>query len=794
MRTGWGGVPALAGLRNELGQAHVRLGICAFMAAYFSAIGFTTHPLYLWFVLYCLGYLVLLRRAHGFSTMRALAALVLDNFFTIGGLHVTGTQGVFLYIFLIHISFGYGVRYGRRYLWSSVFVACCGVVSLYLGASPWRGDVHTLIAFFIGVPFIALYIDYFVTRLRRAQVESEAHAAELDRLLAFVAHDIRTPLQSLLTTIELARSSNPEVHTRVRLRRIERAVKLLGYMTTQILQRRVRPAAATPSNEQVTVYRWIVGLLSIFSDEISRLRIGLRYDFDLHIPALLKLDYHAGERLLLNALSNAIRHARDGELALIVAGIPPRSPTRLAITVENTGGVGEQEHSGAGTYHGAGLGLIASAAIADAIGGSFRFDENADGARHRCCIELPCAESDSIGEAPLGLPALAIGLSTVRLERLRSGLDGCASVLALESLAGIRQCATRVRHDAVAVFIDAGELARAAAQPELNLLLGEIGPYAAAGTTLESLPALSTRPMLVLAADADNTELQNALHAMYAAREIDEGPARTLGTGGLSGARILLVEDNLANVAVLRAACMPAAIRLLHAESLESARELLQGESFDAVILDWHLGDSTAAALLTYLPADPTARKPVWLILSSESRDEISRHIPAGVDCQILQRPVSLEMLESALTQTLAGNVPKARSESGRYEFEQPVLSFDLYEELRATGTPETRVQALLDGFKNAMDRALTRLEQISRDGGDARQALHAVKSIGESAGALKLGEIALSLLTSVDENGRLGRRDAARPLADAWQCTQRNIGLYEMCLGTAHADGPSSR
>ena len=39
-------------LRNAIGQAKVRLGICLFIAAYFYATGCTDHSLYISFIAY----------------------------------------------------------------------------------------------------------------------------------------------------------------------------------------------------------------------------------------------------------------------------------------------------------------------------------------------------------------------------------------------------------------------------------------------------------------------------------------------------------------------------------------------------------------------------------------------------------------------------------------------------------------------------------------------------------------------------------------------------------------------
>jgi two-component system sensor histidine kinase RpfC len=792
MKAGWGGVPLEAGLRNERGQAYVRLGICVFMAAYFYAIGFSNHQLYLWFVFYCLAYLALLRRARGFSTIRTLLALFLDNYFTIGGLHVTGEQGVFLYIFLIHITFGYGVRYGRRYLWLSVLVACAGVISLYVGAPSWRGNVHSFIAFFVGVPFIALYINYFVTHLRRAQLISEAHAAELERLIAFVAHDIRTPLQSLLTTIELARDSSVEPGTRKRLSRIEQAVRLLGRMTTELLQRRDHPASKKPHDDGVIVYPWIMGLMGIFADDITRSRIGLRYDFDLNISPFLAFDRHAGERLLLNAFSNAVRFSADGTLIVSVSSVRHAKPTRLTVSVSNRGGAAARRESGDDMFHGAGLGLVASQAIAESIGGSFWFVENSNNEHHHCHIELPCTEANSVDGGGMALPALAIGLSEIERERLRSSLDGHASLLSLDSLVDASGLAERVRQDAGALFIDSHELARAATDANFKALLEKIGPYVGVGTAEASHLQSDTGPLLVLTNCAVKNANLNALYAVNAAREIEVESMRTQRFGGLAGRHLLLVEDNFANAEVLKEALASVLLRVTHAPSLDSARALLKLETFDLVVLDWYVGTATAATLLAEARSAASGHRARWIVLSSESTSEILRHLPGDLDCQILQRPVTIETLVAALEVANSCAAVGIRPQNASRKWMQPIVDFGLYEEMRLAGTPALRVRALLCGFVNEMNRALNDLDNVLREGDDAFRALHAIKSVGEAAGALEMGRAALAVLTRFGEGGRTAIRADMGLIVEAWHLTKRHIGLYEVCLDVLGAAEPS--
>ena len=143
-----------------------------------------------------------------------------------------------------------------------------------------------MIAYFLGVPFIALYIDYFVQRLRRAQHESEQRADEVTRLLGFVAHDIRTPLQSLLSTIETTRAGSQEAGTQLRLGRMEQAVQVLARMATDVLSTARSPLAA-PARTALPTYGWFIGVVDIFRDEFARQGTQLAFDLDYTLPPMI---------------------------------------------------------------------------------------------------------------------------------------------------------------------------------------------------------------------------------------------------------------------------------------------------------------------------------------------------------------------------------------------------------------------------------------------------------------------------------------------------------------------------
>ena len=124
-------------LQQMRAQALVRIVICAFMGLYYLSFGIKNHPTYLVFVVYSLVLLFATLHRKINIPIHPLGTLIIDNGFAICGLHQTGEKGAFLLFFLIHISFAYGVRFGREYLILSVAVACFGVTWLSISSYSW---------------------------------------------------------------------------------------------------------------------------------------------------------------------------------------------------------------------------------------------------------------------------------------------------------------------------------------------------------------------------------------------------------------------------------------------------------------------------------------------------------------------------------------------------------------------------------------------------------------------------------------------------------------------------------
>jgi two-component system cell cycle response regulator DivK len=113
----------------------------------------------------------------------------------------------------------------------------------------------------------------------------------------------------------------------------------------------------------------------------------------------------------------------------------------------------------------------------------------------------------------------------------------------------------------------------------------------------------------------------------------------------MTGARILLVEDNEKNMKLLRDVLRAAGYDTLEAWTGRQALELALGQKPDLVVMDIRLPDIDGLAALSRLRADGrTAAIPVLALTAQAMAGDRERFLAAGFD-GYLSKPVNIAAL-----------------------------------------------------------------------------------------------------------------------------------------------------
>ncbi|KTT49936.1 ATPase, partial [Pseudomonas oryzihabitans] len=216
------------------------------------------------------------------------------------------------------------------------------------------------------------------------------------RLTSDAAHEIRTPLASLLTHTQVAlRSSDPQAHARG-LVQVRRSAERISQLMEQILLL-ARLDSGALQEQFVTVH--LGGLAADTLSELAPLAIDKNIDLVLEdqdvqlsgIPTWLGV-------LLTNLVGNAIRYTPSGGQVLV--RVAAGAPGRVRMDICDSGpGVSAEEREriftrfyrseSAGQNTGSGLGLPIVKRIVEIHGGSLYLGEGLQGRGLGVHIELP---------------------------------------------------------------------------------------------------------------------------------------------------------------------------------------------------------------------------------------------------------------------------------------------------------------------------------------------------------------------------------------------------------------------
>lgn len=785
-------------------QANVRIGICIFMGAYFSPTEFLFHPLYLSFIAYSVFIFGLTRKGHSpcIGTRFIFFTLSFDVIFSIISLHLVGSYGYFLFLILIQICFGYGVRFGTPFLWASTLITCFGILTLFLISDYWRIRPFEVISFLAGVPFLSIYIHYLNSELKAAKTRSDIQASTYSKLLQFVSHDIRTQLQVLWGASEEILKDNPNSGIVQHIIKIREIIDSLARLATNFVDGfpgkldysdRID---AHSTDEAAELGEWIGRICLRFSPQIRANQTRLTVGFSEDIPIFLQLDFSSLERILINSLSNAVRYSKYGAIEIEIT-LEPQSSYRnlIVIQIKNTcpGGF-EKASSSSDTstlsqrlFFGSGLGHAINNAIALEAGGSF--SAKVDGPEiFKCEIQLPCTFYAGPARKPMEYPIVYFSKSLENYQRVKALLLSTCS-LYRSSCVFYPARRKHLSAEDIAVFLydvavnDApskwkfGDEYLKAEEIRCDVHLGDSLKEAYLGN-FSICAALATRSRYSLNNAIAFAAAYNQKNAKF---EIDHPYVRGADLK-LSG--IYIEDSNFSSKSVLAAAHREG-WRLDCANLASQALQMLQHNEYDFILMDWELEHGTALDILDAYRQHPCQRDCIRIIiLSGHERVRISELLGIHKVDLVLEKPISTDALMKRIADCFRSDRDKLNT--NREELVQaPLELFDSgsYENHSDGSMRSNSAICLLDAFVIEIETALEELSRLQDSTGlEIGRIAHRLIGVAEAGGAILLANRARNLIAELDQsNDRF--KLYLNQLNAIWTVTVRHVRTFRETL-----------
>jgi signal transduction histidine kinase/CheY-like chemotaxis protein/CHASE3 domain sensor protein len=512
--------------------------------------------------------------------------------------------------------------------------------------------------------------------LQTAKVNLESQAREVEQasryksdFLANMSHELRTPLNSSLILAKLL-AENPKgnlTDDQVKYAlTIESAGQDLLTLINDVLDLSKIEAGHMEVNAgPMKVQRLLSGLTDTFAPVAEQKALQLKVETDPEVPAIVETDSQRLEQILKNLLSNALKFTERGSVTLRVSAV---GSDRVSFSVIDTGiGINAEKQRAifdpffqadgttARKYGGTGLGLSISRKLAHLLGGVIHLSsEPGEGSVFTVTIprvhEGPSVveeevlpphhqETKGITEAPV---PTRVAPATIPDDRETLTASGRV-ILVVEDDARFAGIVYDLAHDLQfeCIIATTAEEALVLAKQFLpNAIVLDVGlPDNSGLSVLERLKADSrTRHIPVhVVSGRDYTKTALALGAVgYMLKPVKREQLiealRNLETRFIHKMRrVLVVEDDPVQISAMRDLLGSRDVETVCAQTAAECLEKLRSSTFDCMVLDLSLPDSSGFALLEKLSEDDAYSFPPVIVytgreLTQEEEQKLRRY------------------------------------------------------------------------------------------------------------------------------------------------------------------------
>ncbi|MFN3912161.1 ATP-binding protein [Hyphomonas sp.] len=211
------------------------------------------------------------------------------------------------------------------------------------------------------------------------------------RTLAFIGHEIRTPLTGILGVADLLEGQLPAGETKRLARTISQSGQHLERLLTDLLDLSRIDAGKLPVVSQpLDLRQFAVETRDLWLPQFDEKRVSLRIGVATNAIARIESDAARLRQILFNLVSNAVKFTDRGQVTVTLATSPAPEGLMLTMRVADTGrGISDadkkrlfqmfEQTAHADAFSGSGLGLSIARSLARRLGGDIILADNPGG-------------------------------------------------------------------------------------------------------------------------------------------------------------------------------------------------------------------------------------------------------------------------------------------------------------------------------------------------------------------------------------------------------------------------------
>lgn len=325
----------------------------------------------------------------GTSHTRRIIGMCTDYGLMSTAMALMGEPLAWLYVIMMWVTVGNGLRYGNRYLLGAVAMAAAAFSAVLATNAYWADNLSLGIGLLIGLVAVPMYLSGLLRQLTRATAEAHRANEAKSRFLANMSHEFRTPLNGLSGMSELLATTRLDSEQRECLTTIQASTRSMLALVEDVLDISAIEAGKLKLELVDFEPRELVESIGMILLPQARAK-SLRYEVHVadDVPQRLRGDVRHLRQVLLNLAGNAVKFTDAGAVRLEVLAVASDDMhPSLRFTVSDTGvGIPEAvrerlfdafeqaDVSMSRRYGGTGLGTTIAKGLTEAMGGTIGFE------------------------------------------------------------------------------------------------------------------------------------------------------------------------------------------------------------------------------------------------------------------------------------------------------------------------------------------------------------------------------------------------------------------------------------